>query len=233
MITVLVSASELAGERVEVSGERYRHLFRARRAEIGEAVRVVDGAGVARSGVVEVVGKTRGTLLLGEASAANDPVRRVELWVAPPKPERAAWMVEKASELGVAAVRFVATARAPRDYGSAAFERLRRVAVAGLEQSHGARLPEITGMHAWSECLERAAIAPWRAVLEARGGAFGDLPVSGGSAAAALLVGPEGGFSEPELAELASRGVPPWSLGVRALRVETAAVVAAALLLAP
>src|SRR5258705_9185046 len=119
MITLLVTPEELQAERVEVRGERYRHLFRARRAEVGEEVRAVEGAGAARAGFVESAGKTHGTLLLGDPAPANDPPRWVELWVAPPKPERAAWLVEKASELGVGALRFVATARAPRDYGAA------------------------------------------------------------------------------------------------------------------
>ncbi len=233
MITLLVTPDELRAERVEVRGERYRHLFRARRAEVGEAVRAVDGAGTARAGVVEAAGKTHGTLRLGESVPPNDPPRWVELWVAPPKPERAAWLVEKASELGVGAVRFVATARAPRDYSAAAFERLRRIAISGLEQSHGSRLPEVTGMHPWSEWIERPAGMRWRAALEGRGGAFETLPALSAVVPSDLLIGPEGGFTDSELADLAARGWPLWSLGVRALRVETAAVVAAARLLAP
>ena len=60
-------------------------------------------------------------------------------------------MVEKATELGAAAIRFVGGERAPRRYGEGTLERLRRVAAAALEQSGRARLPEISGVHESSE----------------------------------------------------------------------------------
>jgi len=94
----------------------------------------------------------------------------------------------------------------------------------------------VTGMHSWNECIERAAGSAgirWRAALEGRGGAFEALPALGAVVPSDLLIGPEGGFTDSELGDLASRGWPLWSLGVRAVRVETAAIVAAARLLAP
>jgi 16S rRNA (uracil1498-N3)-methyltransferase len=229
MITVLVGGAAFDAERVELTGDVYRHLFRARRAAVGEPVRVVDGEGRARGAVVAAVGRARAELRLGESVSGNDPARLVELYVAPPKVERAAWLVEKATELGVAAIRFVATARAAREIGDAGLERLRRVAVAALEQCHGARLPQIDGVLGWPEFVARAQVRPWRAVLDAGGAPA----IDDGSAAAALLVGPEGGFEPAELAELTRAGFATWALGRRALRVETAAIVAAGALLAP
>ncbi len=228
MITHRVEPAVFAGDRVEITGDAYRHLFRARRAVVGERMRVVDGEGAARWAAIATIARDRATLSLLDSAPANDPARRVELFVAPPKPERAAWLVEKASELGVSAVRFVATARAGREVGPAALERLRRIAVAGLEQSHGARLPAIEGVVSWDAFLAMAAALPWRAVLDAGGGARR----ADDATAAALLIGPEGGFEDAELATLERAGFVRWSLGGRALRVETAAVLAAGRLLA-
>ncbi|MGH9465037.1 MAG: RNA methyltransferase PUA domain-containing protein, partial [Thermoanaerobaculia bacterium] len=62
--TLLVDREALDGERCEVRGAAYRHLFRARRLAAGEAVRVVDGTGRARSGRVDRVGREAATIEL-------------------------------------------------------------------------------------------------------------------------------------------------------------------------
>src|SRR4029078_7046663 len=81
-------------------------------------LRLVDGLGHARWAEVATVARHRAELrVLGEAPS-NDPSRLVELLVAAPRPERAAWLVEKATELGVTAVRFLASERAGRGVGA-------------------------------------------------------------------------------------------------------------------
>ena len=135
--------------------------------------------------------------------------------------------MEKATELGVAAVRFVASERAVRGVDGKALARLGRVAAAALEQCGGARLPELSGPHALGElpdllagtaawCLDPEAATP----LEDRA-----------TAPVAVLVGPEGGWTPAELAAIRAAGARAATFGGRVLRVETAAVVAAALLL--
>jgi 16S rRNA (uracil1498-N3)-methyltransferase len=227
--TVLVTPEQLAGDDVVVEGDAYRHLFRARRLAVGDALRLVDGQGGAREGVVAAVDRRRAVLRCGEPAPANDPARRVTLLVAPPKPERAAWLVEKATELGVAAVRFVASERAVRGVEGRALERLGRVAAAALEQSGGARLPELSGPHSLTELP--ALLAGARGWFLQPGAAA--TLASAGAAPVAVLVGPEGGWTDGELAALAAAGACGATLGSRVLRVETAAIVAAGLLLAP
>jgi len=224
---LLVSPAELAGERVAVEGEPYRHLFRARRLASDARLRLVDGEGRARWAEVVTIDRRRAELrLLGEAPA-RDPSRRVELLVAAPRPERAAWLVEKATELGVAAVRFLASERAVRGVDAKSLARLGRIAGAALEQCGGARLPALSGPH---EIAELSGLALPDQVYLLDPGATAPLP-AGGNDSAAVLVGPEGGWTDDELAGLdaaASRV----RLGERVLRVETAAIAAAALLLA-
>lgn len=228
-VTLLVAPEQLAAAEAVVEGDAYRHLFRARRLAAGDRLRLVDGRGAARAAEVRAVDRRRAVLAVGEPVPGNDPARRVELLVASPRPERAAWLVEKASELGVAAVRFLASDRAVREVGHAALARLGRVAAAALEQAGGARLPELSGPHSLAElpglvaglsawCLDPAAETP--------------LPGEGALPAAAL-VGPEGGWSAADRAAISGAGVRPAHLGGRVLRVETAAVVAASRLLLP
>lgn len=236
MITVLVTPRELDAGEARIEGDAYRHLFRARRVAAGEPVRAADGRGRARWGEVAKVDRRSATLALGEPAPPNEPAWRLELIVAAPRRERASWLVEKVTEIGAVAVRLVASERAPRDYGPGSIDRLHRVAAAALEQCHRAALPEITGIHPWSDlpALLAPAAASSRWLLDtapgARPAAEALTPPAPG-ATGALLIGPEGGWTDLERSELIGLGCIPVGLGERVLRVETAAVVGAGMLL--
>lgn len=205
---------------------------------MGERLRLTDGAGRARWGEVTAVDRTAGTVRLAEPAPLHLPAGRVELLVAAPEKSRASWLVEKATELGVAAVRFLDTARTPREWGPGTARRLERVAAAALEQCHGSRLPELTGTHPWSDLLgllaPTAAAARWLLDTgeETTPGTALALDRSPSPAGTAVLVGPEGGWTDDERAALAALGCRPVTLGPTTLRTETAAIAAAALLLA-
>jgi 16S rRNA (uracil1498-N3)-methyltransferase len=228
LITLLVRPDELAAGELWIEGDRHRHLCRARRLAVGDRLCLVDGTGRARRAEVERLHRGRALLRLSATETVPAPRRVVELLVAPPRPPRASWLVEKATELGVAAIRFVGGTRAPRRYGEATLERLRRVAAAALEQSRQARLPELTGVHPWEELEPLLAACAERRRLE-RGGEAWSAVATGGRLA--LVVGPEGGWSRAETATLDALGCRPTALGLTVLRVETAAVVAAGLAL--
>jgi|SRR6185295_19429520 len=251
MITLLIDAAAFDASEVRIEGAPYSHLFRARRVAAGAEMRVVDGQGRARWGRVARVDHTSATVALGEPAADREPAFRLELLAPTCRPERASWLVEKTTEVGVFAIRFLNTVRAPRDFGGGTLERLRRVAAAAVEQCHRSRLPEITGPHAWSE-LGRLAVGlqrrwfldpegdPVGAALCGRPGNYAETQQGGhigppvqDSAAGALLVGPEGGFDPQERSELLAAGWQPAGLGERILRLETAALVGAALILLP
>ena len=227
MITHLVAPQSFEEEDVSVEGDAYRHLFRARRLAVGERVRVADGTGRARWAKVTRIDRRRAALALAGEAPANEPPYRLTLVVAALRGERASWLVEKATELGAAAIRFLASERTPRRYGQGNLERWRRVAASALVQCHRAALPEISGVHDWNELddLLGAGTESW--FLDPIG-------ISGfepGAEAGAVLVGPEGGWSEAERGELEARGIAAVTLGPRVLRVETAAVAATAQIL--
>ncbi|HEX4959763.1 MAG TPA: RsmE family RNA methyltransferase [Thermoanaerobaculia bacterium] len=230
MITLLVDPAVFGLSEVRVEGDSYRHLFRARRVEAGETLRVVDGRGRARWGKVARVDRTSATVALGEPAPDAEPPFHLELLVPTCRLERASWLVEKATELGIAGVRFLNTVRAPRELGEGNLGRLHRVAAAALEQCHGSRLPEITGPHPWRDVAKLTAAAGprrWFLDTEATGAGWGELDGEIG----ALLVGPEGGWDPGERRDLLTSGWRPVHLGDRVLRLETAALTGAALLL--
>lgn len=228
MITLVIRPEDLAGAEVRVEGHAYRHLFRARRLASNDEVRLVDGQGAARIGSAVEISAKLAVFALGEEAPHNEPSRYVELLAPVPKASRLSWMVEKVTEIGVSAIRLIHTERAPRQVGSRTLERLRRVAVAAVEQSHRALVPTISGVHGFSEVPDLIERTPERWFLHP-GSAQGTSTSS--RAGASLLVGPEGGWTESEITDLAGWGCRSWSLGPTVLRIETAATVGTAGLL--
>ncbi len=231
--SLLVPSVDLLGETIEVEGDAYRHLFRSLRLRSGDAVQVVDGRGSIRSGRVAEVDRGMGRVLLGAPLEAPSPSCLVTLICAMPKPERASWLIEKSTELGVSRVCFAPWQLSARVPSARVIERLSRVAVAALLQSGGAWLPQLEVLDSVDQIFETARDTPHRLVLEPTA----KVPLAqrcsevGPGAKVALFVGPEGGLTDEELTLCRDRSIQPARLGPTVLRVETAAVVASALFL--
>jgi 16S rRNA (uracil1498-N3)-methyltransferase len=230
-VTVLVEPAALDGPDLTLDGDAYHHLFRAARGATGDAVRVVDGRGRARHGTVASVERRRAVVRLGADAPSGEPRLAVELLVAAPRPSRASWLVEKATELGVRAFRFLDCERGERPLDAAALERLDRVARAAVEQCGRSWLPAVTGPHRLEEALGRLGAGAAGFVLDPAAAA-GPCQLPPGFAVPVLVVvGPEGGLTPAELAVAAGLGARPMRLLPSILRVETAALAAAAWLL--
>jgi 16S rRNA (uracil1498-N3)-methyltransferase len=230
MTTTLHLPSFFSSETATVEGEAHHHLFKVKRLQSGERLRIVDGAGHARWAEISGIDRRSARLALGEPAPSNEPSRRVELFVAAARPERLAWLVEKATELGVAAIRFVPTDREARSVESSHLGRLGRIAISALEQSGRSQLPALTietGLEA--AIADAKAIELCLAVLDAEGGAAD--PAGCAGRPCGLFVGPEGGWSPAERERFRALELRSWSLGPTVLRVETAAVVGAGIVL--
>lgn len=170
----------------------------------------------------------RACLRVGEEAPANEPAARLELAVAVPRPNRLSWLVEKGTEVGVGAFRFFGCERCPRNPGASTWTRLRRVARSAVEQSGRSRVPAISGVHELHEVLATMQEGTEGWILDP--GA--DAPLAAqGAERALVLVGPEGGFTESEIEEAESHGLRRATVAPSVLRVETAALAAAVLLL--
>ena len=233
--SLIVDRDELTRPAVTVRGDAYRHLFRARRLAVGERLRLVDGRGVAFDASVEEIGPDRARLRVEGPAPTNEPTWSLEVWAGLPRSRRAAWLVEKVTELGVTAVRWLDSERAGRGSGAAALDRLRRVARSAVEQCHRSRVPEITGPHAWRDLCRRCGEVDVTWVLDPAAPAAPEVGASphglAPGSSGILVVGPEGGLTPAERADLDRRDARAVGLGPRVLRIETAAVAGAALLL--
>lgn len=226
--SLLLTPEELGLPEVKIEGDRYRHLFRARRQKAGDRMRVVDGQGHARWARVIRVDRRAGYLELADEAPQNEPELWLELFVVPPKPQRLTWLVEKSTEIGVSAIRLIHSRRGPRSYGPGTLERLRRVASAAVMQSQRSLVPEISGVHDWQDLSALTSEMETRWALDPDATETESIETSN---SACLLVGPEGGWEEAERRDMVGMGCRSLALGPRILRTETAAVVGSTLLL--
>lgn len=171
----------------------------------------------------------------------RESARPVHLAVGMPANERMDWLVEKATELGVASLQPLMTERTVlRLKGERADKKQahwQAVAVAACEQCGGNRVPTVHPVRSLDEWLREAAPATgvWRGVLSLADGAQA-LQAAVTAAAAptqplCLVHGPEGGLAPQEEQSLLRQGFAPITLGPRVLRAETAAIAALAALL--
>ena len=225
-MTLVVEPRRLGEDQVIVEGDDYRHLFRARRLDPGAELRLVDGRGMARRGRIKKIEPTRAIVAVGEPVEANESELRLEVWAGVPKGRRAAWLIEKSTEVGVYAVRWLDSERSGREVTTSTLDRQQRVARTAVEQCGRSRVPEITGPHGWGELLAALDAVEQAWILDPSASPILEsAPVAGSGF---LLVGPEGGWSELERSQLVDAGAIPLGLGARVLRVETAVVVGAA-----
>ena len=194
----------------------------------GQQVILFNGAdGEWRAAVTEAA-KRRGTLQCETQTRPLQPPPDLWLLFAPIKKARTDFIVEKAAELGAARIlpvqtEFTNAERIARD-------RLQAHAVEAAEQCGGTFVPEVAELQPLARLLD--AWPAGRQLLWADESLAGPAQTLAGLPPGpwAILIGPEGGFSEPERARL--RGLPfshPVSLGPRILRADTAAVAALAL----
>jgi 16S rRNA (uracil1498-N3)-methyltransferase len=195
------------GPRIEIGGGQADHLRRVLRHRPGEPVTYTDGAGEIGSGIYD------DAVMRGQEVSSPRPSDLVVVAAPPASKDRLRFMVEKLAELGVAELRFLSTIRGQGRVP--AESKLKEWAVSALEQSGGSWLMRTSVPSVGLDRIEE----PY--VICDRGGD------PGRPRARTIVIGPEGGWDESEIPV----GVPRFGLGDTTLRVETAAVVAAARIL--
>ena len=219
---LFVGSALAKGAAVELDAKQAHYLGNVMRLGAGEHVLLFDGqSGEWIARIVEN-GKKRMTLAVEERTREQESVPDLWLAFAPVKRAQTDWLVEKATELGVARLIPVTTQRTIAE--RVKLERLRAIAIEAAEQCNRTSVPEI------------AALQPLSAVLQGQPGRTLYFADEGGGEPAAsafrpgsatILTGPEGGFTDEERSAI--RAAPnsiAISLGPRILRAETAALAA-------
>ena len=166
--------------------------------------------------------KKRMTLAVDRLTREAETLPDLTLAFAPVKRAKTDWLVEKATELGVARLQPVSTSRTVVE--RVKFERLEAIAIEAAEQCGRTVLPEIFEPATLERFLKNSGHHPLYFADEQGGQplarALSPVP-------AAILIGPEGGFTDEERAMVRElKNAVPISLGPRILRAETAALAA-------
>lgn len=228
MFWTFVDVSAIAGDKVAIEGPKGHHLARVRRVRVGERGVAVAGGREYELEVVEVQGKRVSARVLGNRPARGEPATAVTVLQAVLPNADFDAMIEGATAAG--ARRFLAV-QADRSIARPAPARVARwlaIAEAAAEQSRRGAVPGVAGPMSVDQAVDQVAGCPLL-VLDPQA----ETPLArtvDGSAAYAIAVGPEGGWTDREGALLAERGGLPVNLGPRILRARLAPVIATAIL---
>jgi len=223
-----VEGSHTIGEVVSLRGDDARKLTVVLRARSGDAVEVCDSAGTAFAGRIRLAGSAVEVELVEHLAAAPEPVIEITLAQAIPKGAKMDFVIEKATELGVARIVPIVTERTIGDPGATKVERWRRLARAAAQQSGRPIIPRIDAPTRLDQFFASAGsmrlLLPWELAesvpLRER------LPALIADArSVAVVVGPEGGLSHAEVERAVAAGAAVLSLGARILRTESAGLV--------
>jgi 16S rRNA (uracil1498-N3)-methyltransferase len=237
MSRLFINPERLADEIVVVAGEDHRYLTRVLRLGVGDALTLFDGMGVEADARIARIGPRALELKVEERRPAPMPERPdVTLIQALTKGDKLDLVVQKATELGVARIIPVTSARSvPRLEAMRALGRRARwqkIARDAARQSGRADVPEIEPVTALPTAVAASAPEAFRVLLWEGARAHGLRTVIPAERPKRIIIatGPEGGFSEDEVEIARSAGFAVVGLGPRILRTETAALVTLSIL---
>lgn len=224
---------------VVLEGAEHRHLARAARVGEGETVWLFDAGGNRFLARVESVGTDRTALrVLKRAAAAETPMRMVLAQALVPA-KKMEFILQKASELGIAdfsPIETVRSLKSPKERSGRKAERWARIAREATKQSKGAAAPAVHPPRRLRDALDDPG-GGLRIFLSEHGGKplrclLLEAENSGQPAPRAVIifVGPEGGWTESEERSFREAGCEAVSLGRRILKAETAALAAVAII---
>ena len=214
-----------------ITGDEFLHMTHVMRMREGDAVRVVDGIGNSYDALITSITRQAATCrITAHAQRLHEPARALTLAAGMLKnPSRFDYLVEKAAEIGVVRIVPLLTGRTiPRH---AKTERWQKLCVAAMKQSGRSVLPEVRQPQPFSEFISSCGGDALKLIPHEQA----EIPLTRsrtpGDGPAVVCIGPEGGFSDEEVAMAREAGFQPVSLGARRLRTETAAIVACAIVL--
>ena len=223
------------GEAVVVDGDEAHHAVAVRRLRVGEELLLTDGHGRSARGLVAGTGKRRLEVTVSSVRHDDPPAPAFTVVQALPKGERGELAVEVLTEIGVATVvpwaaaRSVAVWRGERADKSLA--RWRATAREAAKQARRAWFPTVAALASTADVAALVAAAPVAVVLHEEATTPLSSIVLPDAGQVVVVVGPEGGLTDDELATFTAAGAAAVCLGPEVLRTSTAGLAAVAALL--
>lgn len=220
------------GATVFLAQEDAKHAAQVMRMQPGEQIYAVDVLGRRFLAELKSVSKAECSALLQQQLSDNEPPVRITLYQGLPKADKLDLIVQKLTELGAAKIVPVKMERCvvklDEKDGAKRRERLAKIAREAAKQCKRGCAPQIEAPRTWKQLADEMQkhdllLVPWEDAagygLKAAHAQFPDAKDIG------IVIGPEGGMSEGEIAAIEAIGAKQISLGGRILRTETAALV--------
>jgi 16S rRNA (uracil1498-N3)-methyltransferase len=233
----MVTSDNVTGDKVTLDGQEAHHLLHVMRAKVGARVTLFDGSGAEFAAEIVRCGRSEvETRILERREVNRELAFELVVGVSLPKGDRQKWLVEKLTELGVTELVPLQTERGVAQPTDSTLERLERGGVEAAKQCGRNRLLRLAKPQAWNTWLTSGMgtiVGDLRSPECRRYVAHPNgIPLMSPDLATPLptriAVGPEGGFTDDEVAAAIAAGWQSVDLGPRILRVETAAVALAA-----
>ena len=224
-INSLVDAGELEKDLVVLPPDESHHLARVLRVQAGQEITLFDGLGGVVEATIESVSKTVVKARVSKRWKVPRPGIEVDLIQAVPKPDRWELVLQKAVELGAMGIRPVLTKHTDFKPNPKKQDRWQKIVLNAAQQCEVRWLPNLQPLEKFDAVLPTLGSYDLVLVGSLYEGArpFREVPMAG-KKRVALLIGPEGDFSQEEVEAAIQAGAVPVSFGDRILRTETAAI---------
>ena len=221
-------AALTVGAQIELDKGATKHLVAVLRVGLGDTITVFNGDGFNYlCSVIEITKSSLSVRVVSKSDPENESNLSTTLGLAVSKGDRFEWAIKKATELGVTSIAPLLTQRVdvrlPPDRWAKKRSHWQQVVIAACEQSGRAFVPTVgdaTPLASWLPSLD----ADTRFVLDPR--ALGAAKPADEPRHIALLIGPEGGLTNDEVALAKANNFVSMSIGPRIMRTETAPIAA-------
>lgn len=221
--------ADLTSEQITLDPEQARHALNSLRLRVGERLELFDGCGKSATGelmAAEANGKKREAIVhIKSCTESPKPQTSLALFVAAPKGPRLTAMIEKCTELGVSALHFTNWQRSVVHVAGKSLDKFQKNTIEACKQCGRNWLPTISAENGINDFLA-ATGTRYIAHPDPHAPLFGTLA---GVNNIALAIGPEGGFTTEEVSRMTAAYATPIQLSPNILRIETAALAAAAI----
>ncbi|MCS7166001.1 MAG: 16S rRNA (uracil(1498)-N(3))-methyltransferase [Gemmatales bacterium] len=212
------------GALVHLSGEEMHHMIHVCRLGIGDRVILFNGDGREYQAVIRNIRKREVELAIESvAEVSRELPLHIHVAAPLPKADRAHFLVEKLTELGVACYQPLLTSRSVIEPRPTRLEKLRRYVVEACKQCGRNRLMEIAPPVTFEQLLIYSRQVEGKLLADPEGKTLREVFCPGWSRVV-VAIGPEGGFTTYELRQAHDQGWHMVSLGPTVLRIETAAL---------
>jgi 16S rRNA (uracil1498-N3)-methyltransferase len=218
----------LPGSAAELGERDWKHLFKTLRAVPGEKIMLMDG----RGGTAEAVVTEGRGIIVEHCERAAEPEVKLHLYLVVPKKQKMDQLLKQCAEIGVWSITPMTSARSVAlASGESASGRWKSLLLEGCKQSHNPFVPQIGEAAKLGDALKAVAAQPATPFFGAPDAPKADGKIEKSGNEIAWFVGPEGGFAPEEETLMLECGFNKLCIGNWIMRVETAAVCGAAILL--